>query len=520
MAAAIPREQRAAAAFLAALAGAPPRETHISAVFVGRGTAWKMKKAVRLPYLDFTTLAARRHFLGRELALNRRTAPEIYHDIVPIRRAANGALGFGAEGEIVEWVLRMAAVPAADFFDRLAASDALTPALARALADRIAAFHSILPPVSGWDSPGAFGRLIAENEIAARAAGLPADELAAWARAARTALAARSAALAARADAGFVRHAHGDLHLGNVCLWEGQPTLFDALEFDEALATIDLGYDIAFLLMDLDHRGRRDTANLVFNRYVGRTGDVGMVAELPLFLSLRALVRAHVEVARAKEADDRGEDGGVAAGLSYLAAARSYLAPPGAGLVLAIGGLPGSGKSTLAQALACGLGPAPGALVLRSDEIRKRLHHVTPETRLPPEAYGQAANEAVGEALLAAAATAAASRHVVILDASFLDPGLRAAAAALALRLGVPFFGAWLDVPRAVLEARIAARRDDASDATLTVLRRILATTPPVPAISPKWHCIDGADTAAAAAAIRARLANAASGAQDTGIRS
>lgn len=495
MTAVIPEAQRAAAAFLAALAGAPPRLTHISAVFVGPETAWKMKKAVRLPYLDFTPLAARRHFLDRELALNRRTAPGIYRDVVAIRRAPSGTLGFGDEGEIVEWVLRMAAVPEADFFDRLAANGALPPALARDLADRCAEFHRALPPVPDWDSPGAFARLIADNHAAGRAAGLPAEDLADWTAVATRALAADREALAARAGAGFVRRAHGDLHLGNVCLWEGRPTLFDALEFDETLATIDLGYDIAFLLMDLDRRASRDIANLVFNRYLARTGDVGLVVALPLFLSLRALVRAHVEAAR----------GGVAAGLGYLAAARRYLAPPGPGLLLAIGGLPGSGKSTLARRLAGALGPAPGALVLRSDEIRKRLHGVAPETPLPATAYGQAANDAVRRALLAAAGEAAGTHHAVILDASFLDPAFRDEAAALARRLGVPFVGAWLDAPPAVLEARIDARRGDASDATRAVLRRMLASAPAPPS-APEWRTIDATDAESATAAIRARI--------------
>ncbi|MGC8523569.1 MAG: AAA family ATPase [Acidibrevibacterium sp.] len=497
--AAIPEEQRASAAFLATLAGAPPHETHISAVFVGWDTAWKMKKAVHLPYLDFSTLAARRHFLGRELALNRRTAPGIYRDVVAIRRAADGALGFSADGEIVEWVLRMAAVPAGDFFDRLATRGALTPTLARALADTVAEFHNALAPVAGWDSPGAFARLIAENETAARAAGLPPADIADWAAAATRALDAGRAILAARAGAGLVRRAHGDLHLGNVCLWHGRPTLFDALEFDETLATIDLGYDIAFLLMDLDQRVSREAANGVFNRYVGRRADVGLVTVLGLFLSLRALVRAHVEAAR----------GGAAAGLSYLAAARRYLTPPGAGFVLAIGGLPGSGKSTLARALAPRLGPAPGALVLRSDDIRKRLHGVAPETRLPASAYDQAAHAAVQRALLAALGEAAA-HHVVILDASFLDPAFRDAAAAAAARLGVPFVGIWLEAPHDILAARIAARRDDSSDATLAVLARMIATTPTPPPLAPGWHSLDVSDGESAAAAIRARLPPAA----------
>lgn len=497
--AAIPEEQRASAAFLETLAGAAPHETHISAVFVGRDTAWKMKKAVHLPYLDFSTLAARRHFLGRELALNRRTAPGIYRDVVAIRRAADGALGFAAGGEIVEWVLRMAAVPAGDFFDELAARGAFTPTLARALADTVAEFHDALAPVAGWDSPGAFARLIAENDGAARAAGLAPAEIADWVAQATRALDAGRECLAARAGAGLVRRAHGDLHLGNVCLWHGRPTLFDALEFDETLATIDLGYDIAFLLMDLDQRVGREAANWVFNRYVGRRADVRLVTVLGLFLSLRALVRAHVEAARSGAARSG------AAGGSYLAAARRYLAPPGAGLVLAIGGLPGSGKSTLARRLAPGLGPAPGALVLRSDDIRKRLHGVAPETRLPTSAYDQAANAAVQRALFAAAVEAAA-HHVVILDASFLDPAFRDAAAATAGRLGVPFVGIWLEAPHDVLAARIAARRDDASDATLAVLARMIATTPTPPPLAPGWHSLDASDGESAVAAIRARL--------------
>ncbi len=180
----------------------------------------------------------------------------------------------------------------------------------------------------------------------------------------------------ARAAAGFVRRCHGDLHLGNLCLWRGRPVLFDALEFDEALATIDVAYDLAFLLMDLEHRLDRAAANRVLNRYVARTGDADLVGGLPAFLSMRAMVRAHVE-ARSGHADRVD---------AYLADA-SAVSEPAAPVVIAIGGLPGTGKSTLARALAPALGAAPGALVLRSDEIRKRQHGVQPEQRLPQSAY-------------------------------------------------------------------------------------------------------------------------------------
>ncbi len=492
----IPEGQAAVARFLEALAGAPPHLTHISAVFVGQDCAWKMKQAVRFPYLDFTTLAARRHFLERELILNQRTAPEIYHDVVPIRRRANGALGFAGEGEIVEWVLRMAPIPERDFFDVLAAHGALTPPLLRALADSIALFHLALPPIAGWDSAGAFARLIDDNLIAAQAAGLPLPALDAFERVARPAFSERRAALAARAAEGFVRRGHGDLHLGNLCLWRGQPVAFDALEFDEALATIDLGYDIAFLLMDLEWRASREAANLVFNRYVARVGDYGLPSVLPLFLALRALVRCHIAAGR----------DGKPVGNALLAKAERYLAPPGPGLLLAIGGLPGSGKSTLARALASTLGPAPGALVVRSDEIRKRLHHAAPETRLPPEAYSKAADSEVKRAFFAAAEQALASHHAVIMDASFLDPALRAEVVALADKFHVPFFGGWLEAPLTLLAQRIAARHGDASDATEEVLQRMAATTPPAPPLARGWCRVDARDADGAAAFIRAQL--------------
>jgi len=284
-----------------------------------------------------------------------------------------------------------------------------------------------------------------------------------------------------------VRRGHGDLHLGNLCLREGRPTLFDALEFDEALARIDVGYDLAFLLMDLDLRLGRAAASRVLNRYVARTGDAGLVAGLPLWLSLRAMIRAHVEAAR-------GRDSG-----ALLAAALAHLEHRPARLV-AIGGLQGTGKSTLARALAPALGRCPGALVLRTDEARKRRFGIAPEARLPPEAYGEAVSAAVHDEVFAMAATALAAGQAVVLDAVFLDPVLRARAAAVARDAGLPFDGLWLDAPIEVLRARIAARRDDASDATEAVLLRAAAVDPgPI-----DWHRIDA--TAGGEAAARTAL--------------
>jgi predicted kinase len=241
---------------------------------------------------------------------------------------------------------------------------------------------------------------------------------------------------------------------------------FDALEFDEDLATIDVGYDLAFLLMDLEVRADRAAANRVLNRYVARTGDVALTRGLPLWLSCRAMVRAHVLARLGAERAAR-----------YLAFALAALDPPPPCLV-AIGGLQGSGKTTLARALAPDLGAAPGALILRTDEIRKRLAGLAPEERLPPEAYTPEATAAVYAALEDGAATAVAGGHAAIADAVFLDPAERTRIEAVAAAAGVAFHGLWLDAPLAVLEARLMARRGDASDADVAVLRQAAARDP------------------------------------------
>jgi len=446
---------------LARLAGAPPIETHISLVFVGTDTVWKLKKAVKLPFLDFTRVDDRRRFTERELALNAPAAPGLYHDVVPVVRRHDGTLALASmptDAPAVDWVLRMARVPAGDFLDAIAARGELTPALQDALADAVAAYHHALPVVAGVLPP--MRQIALGNVPSALGAGLPAAEVETWRDAVLAALDALEPLLAERASAGFVRRAHGDLHLGNLCLWHGRPVPFDALEFDETLATIDLAYDFAFLLMDLDRRVNRAAANRVLNRYVARTGDVGLVPMLPAFLSIRAMVRAHVEA----------RSGHAAAWQPYLQAALDYLRPAPA-MVVAIGGLPGSGKSTLARALAPGLGRAPGALILRSDEIRKRQHGVPPEQRLPQSAYSDAASQAVFATLAEGARIAAGGGQCVVADATFIDPAHRRAVEDAARLAGVAFAGFWLEAPLPELERRIIARSGDASDATLAVLR-------------------------------------------------
>lgn len=467
---AAPAAQREVAEFLAGITGQGVVETHISLVFLGEGEVLKLKKAVALGFLDFTPLATRARLMAHEQALNAPHAPGLYLGAVPVTRG-KGGLELGGAGEVVDWVLRMRRLPAEDFLD---AHGVLEGALLDRMADAVVGLHARAPRRAG---DGAMDATLAGNRAAGLAAGLPEREVQAWHAAALAAHEALRPWLAERAAAGFLRRCHGDLHLGNFCLLDGAPHAFDALEFDEALATIDTGYDLAFLLMDLDHRQGRAAANRVMNRYLGRMGDVALLRGLPLWLSLRAFIRAHV-------AGKRGQDG-----TPLLRAAWTYLAPPPAPRLVAVGGLQGTGKSWLARRIAPLLGAAPGAVVLRSDETRKRLAGVPPETRLPEDAYTPEANAAVFAELEARAREALAAGHSVILDAMFQRQAEREAVAAL----HPGFTGLWLTAPMEVLRARVAGRRGDASDATPAILEAAAARDPgPL-----DWQILDATHDAA-----------------------
>ncbi len=484
----IPPAQGDTAALLERLVGRAPLETHISALFLGADTVFKLRKAVRLPFVDFTPLEARHRAALRELELNAPHAPGMYRDVVAVVRRGDGSLALGGEGTPVDWVVRMARVPAGDFLDEVAARGPLAAELLDSLGDAVAAYLAAAPVRAG-DGVAEQLALTEGNLRSARAAGLPEADLAAWAAAMRQELARRAAWLRARAAAGFFRRCHGDLHLGNLCLWQGRPVPFDAVEFDEAIATGDVAYDLAFLLMDLEHRAGRAAANRVLSRYVARSGDWAAVAGLPLFMAQKAMVRAHVEAARGRAPEAR----------VYLEMSLGYLRPHPA-VVVAVGGLPGTGKSTLARALAPELGPAPGALVLRSDELRKRRRGVAPEQPLPEDAYTEAESQAVFAALHAAVAAVAAAGHAAIADATYIDPQYRQAVARAAG--ATPFLGLWLEAPVADLAARIAARRADASDATVAVLERAARADPgPI-----AWLRLDARDARHALAAARAAL--------------
>jgi uncharacterized protein len=450
-------------------------DTHASVVVLAGTRAYKLKRAVLFDYLDFSTVERRRTLCEAEVRLNRRTAPSLYRGVLAVTREDDGAYALGGEGRPVEWLVEMNRFPQEALFDRLASAGQLDLALMDPLATAIAAFHQSADhrpdhggrAGMGWVIDGnaagfaEFGPRLLDASLCER---VNAD--------ARRELDRRAALLERRREAGLVRQCHGDLHLRNIVLLDGRPTLFDGVEFNDEIACTDVFYDLAFLLMDSWRRRLPRHANVVWNRYLTETEDFEGIALLPLFLSCRAAVRAKTSATAAGLQQDlprRGELEAMAR--EYLAMAADLLQPPRPFLV-AVGGLSGSGKSTLALGIAPFVGAAPGAVVLRSDETRKRLCGVPLLQRLGPQGYSAEVSARVYATLAERAAQVVRAGHSVIVDAVYARASDRQVIESVAAAASVPFVGLWLEAPESVLIARTAQRRNDPSDADADVVRR------------------------------------------------
>jgi uncharacterized protein len=446
-------------------------DTHAASVFLAGERALKVKRAVRFPFLDYSTLEKRKAACEAELSVNAPYAPEIYRGVVPITREANGKFAIGGSGAPVEWAVEMQRFDEQRTLDHLPRE--IDEVLADALGRAVAAAHARAPVVDAAPWIAALGGYIDEHVEAFRQYPdiFPAAESEALARLSRAAYQRIVPLLHERSRRGFVRRIHGDLHLGNIVLIDGKPVLFDAIEFSDIIASGDVFYDLAFLLMDLLERGLAFAANVVLNRYLTQTGrieDLEALATLPFFLSMRAAIRARVTAARLERTKAPEQASVGRAARAYFDFARRAITPPAAKFV-AVGGLSGTGKTKLARALAPELKPMPGAVIVRSDVERKALFGIGETEKLPADGYTDEVTVRVYATLADKARRILAAGHSVIVDAVFAQPKERAAIAEAAKSGSFRLQGLFLTADLATRLGRVGTRARDASDADTEV---------------------------------------------------
>jgi aminoglycoside phosphotransferase family enzyme/predicted kinase len=459
-------------------------ETHISWVLLTREFAWKIKKPVTFDFLDFSTLERRKHFCEEELRLNRRTAPELYLDVVPICGDATSPV-VGGEGEPIEYAVRMRRFDNDRLLSQMVADGRLGTSQIDALAEHIATFHASLPGISeelpygradricddAIDNFRTIERLGVGDEQQAAEVG----HLRAWTQFEAARL---GDSFARRRDGGFVRECHGDLHLGNIVELDSGPCLFDAIEFNAGFRWNDVISEIAFVVMDLEEHRQPQLARRLLNRYLERTGDYEGLAVLRFYLVYRAMVRAKVDAIRLddplqpaiQQRSLRGEFG------TYLTVAHhdARLSPPA---LIIMHGVSGSGKSHVAGQIV----ENSGAIRIRSDVERKRLFGRDETERVfgadAAALYSPRASERTYQRLAELARTIVTSSFPVVVDAAFLARDERDAFRRLAAELQIPFLVVACSAPETLLAERVVARGqagDDASDAGPIVLQQQL----------------------------------------------
>ena len=448
-------------------------ETHISWVLLAAHTAWKIKKPLRLSFVDYSTLELRRHFCHEELRLNRRLAPSLYLGVTRITGTPR-APALDGPGEALEYAVRMRRFPDGALFSEQLAAGTLRDEDVDRLAWLIAGFQQSSPATdaaTGFALPE-HRRQVALTALAGTGAIATEPEQALLREWLETSAAALGPLWTARRQGGAVREGHGDLHLDNLVSLDGGVEAFDCIEFDPALRWIDVLDEIAFAVMDFSARGRNDLAFRLLNLWLDISGDHAALPGLRFAVVYRALVRAQVEQLR------NPDPGGFARRYLDTALAWTQAAQPRLSITH---GLPGSGKTFSSQALL----RREGAIRLRSDVERKRLFGLrTLESSSDRglDLYGAGATDRTYGQLFAIARDALHAGYPVVLDAAFLHRAERQQALTLARELAVPFTILHCEAPPAVLRERLLARHGDASEADVAVLEGLQKGAEPLTA--------------------------------------
>ncbi|MEZ5963514.1 MAG: AAA family ATPase [Planctomycetota bacterium] len=480
-------------------------ETHISAVFLAGERAYKVKKPVALPFLDFSTLTAREHFCHEEVRLNAALAPGVYLGVVPVLRS-DGHLVVGHDGEaadrgeLVDWAVSMRRLPSARMLDALLDRGSIDNDMLRRLAATLARFHANAArgdDVVRFGTPAAVqdkveanfqetDRFVRSRTVHALSADVH-DLVEAWAL---HFLREHAELFAQRARDGHVREGHGDLHAGNICFGtpdEGGLVIYDRIEFSPAFRCGDVAEDLAFLLMDLDHRGFRGFSDFLAREAMARTSDHGLLEVIDFYKCYRAWVRGKVAALRAKQSEGEAREAARLEALSLFNLGAGYAVPPS---LVILCGLPGTGKTHVASHIAAAL----DCVSVNSDHVRKGLVGVAPSVHRPAAfgagLYSQERSAQTYDALLAAAEDGLARGRSVVVDAGFRQRAQRAPFLALAHARRAPVVVLHLDPPAEVVRSRLqerSARGDSASDADVSIYEACRTTfEPPVAAEAPR----------------------------------
>jgi aminoglycoside phosphotransferase family enzyme/predicted kinase len=467
-------------------------ETHISWVFLTGDSVYKLKKPVNFGFLDFGSLERRRHFCEEEVRLNRRFAPELYLDVVPISGPPCAARVGGA-GEPIEWAVRLRQFDESGRLDRMLEGGRLSAEGVLELAEELARVQDRLEIADGatpWGTHAAVSEAV-DATLAQLRHHRPDlhDRVDTLERLLQNRMAGCSAAFEDRRRAGRVRQCHGDLHLANLVRHEGRFLAFDSIEFSDSLRWIDVASDIAFLAMDLESRDRGDLAAVFLSGWIEAANDHQATSVLPVYMAYRAVVRAAVAAIRAVQAQN-GQHPDVGAATAarretdrYLAVAER-LSADRRPVMFATSGVSGSGKTTVAGKIVAAI----GGIRLRSDVERKRCFGMRPTDR-PPDAataaalYSEEATTQTYERLAKLARLMLDCGASVVIDAACNRRQERRILAAAACEAGVPLVWLAIEAPEETVLARVAAREaagTDASDASAAVVRAQLAAHEPI----------------------------------------